>query len=329
MNHLRTYLILPCLLSGFLTLSGNSQDEQSLQWKLSRLRGMWETHTYKDKFRIAFISDRKMVYDRREADYELDQREMRIHSEDGELSYSYTILNDNLLLVDPAGKEMRLKRELCGINERDLIGEYFTGYDLKDCEQQLSFNEDGTFNYSKQCRASNTDSITGSEEVRFVDVDRRDGFYRVENAFVILDFGNQLVGKAVLRYRDEDNKITGIAFSGKIFDRERHVYYADGPVIDPIPPPPPPCYWCRDPPPPPPQPWPDPPCDPPSGGPIPTQPLPGRDHRDTGSTRGSRQDTQDLPSSRAHGGTTAAQSVPPVREHRESGSARGSRPDNR
>src|SRR5258706_11798738 len=101
--HMRTYrsFFVPCwLLFGFLIQTGNGQDRQSLDWNYSVLRGSWEKHSFRDKFTVSFVSDRKMFYDRADAEYELTPDALRIHTREFHISYGSRSFRDQLVLSD-------------------------------------------------------------------------------------------------------------------------------------------------------------------------------------------------------------------------------------
>ena len=124
--------------------------------------------------------------------------------------------------------------------------------------------------------------------------ERSEGVFRVENTFIVLDFSDQEVLNAVLRFAGDEDIPTGIVFNGKIFAMENENELISYRPIDTYippdpPPPPPPCCWC-DPPPPPPPCYDCEPVYPVGGGSSSSNqtsaPPPERNHRDTGPTRG-------------------------------------------
>ncbi|HEV8537589.1 MAG TPA: hypothetical protein VGR15_01595, partial [Bacteroidota bacterium] len=212
-------------------------------------------------------------------------------------NFSYKIFDDQLLLTNLAGGEIRLRREHYGLNEEKLIARYYTGYDTTDREEMFSFSDDGRFNYAKYYRKAKKGLQDDELESRSKGKARLEGVYRIEDDFVILTFSNQRVKEALLRYGEDESNVESITLDGQDFDLEWHSYLAEGRGIhgyrDPDPPSPPwppdpPCYCCDPPPPPPP---PDPiPC----AGPTvsQSQPVEVRTHRDSGSTRGQRPDNR-------------------------------------
>lgn len=296
MNSYRTSILSIFLLIGSVIGTVDAQESQTVDHELSVLRGTWETHSYRDKFTFTFLSDKKMVYDRRDAEYNVYPLKMRIHSETGDLVYTYNVQNEKLVLTDAFGREMSLNRERFGLYEHDCVGEYFFRYDTSGCEELLIMNDNGAFTYSKQCKVMESDSGANNANDKIVDIYRQNGVYRVEDTFVVLAFDDGRVRQAIVRFRDRDDNVTGIVFNGKIFEKEFvDKFFTYEPTDGYFPPLSPPGYPEPRPPPPPPHPpplpppYPDPPFCPPAGG-YPTTPSPPpppeRPHRDTGSTRG-------------------------------------------
>lgn len=293
MKTCRRSILLSCLLAGSVVSTVFPQDYQPIDLNLSLLRGVWETHTYRTKFTMNFLSDTKMAYERRAADYQLSPTILRIHTDDGELSYRYGFKNNELVIVTESGETKRLKRDRYGWNEESVTGKYYS-FDSSDCEELIALNENGTFHYSKHCMIPKADSKIGANNL--TEIERLDGVYRLEDSFVILCIGNQEVLKARVGASEEDGKATEIVFDGKLFSRDLdNKLRVSLPIVVydlPIEVPctvcclrlPPPCLNCN---------VPSPPDDdsapvfPVGGGSTPTPtPAPERNHRDTGPTRG-------------------------------------------
>ncbi|HTK82348.1 MAG TPA: hypothetical protein VL633_08670 [Bacteroidota bacterium] len=302
-----------------------AQPLESPDLKLSLLRGSWETHTYREKFRIAFLDDKRMVYDREPGEYRIDAMMLRIRTDNRDYQYEYALQNNKLVLSDVYGDKFELRHERNGIYEDKCVGEYFSEIDSSGCEEHLSLKDDDTFVLESQCPDPD------STKRGIVDIDRSEGVYRLENSLILLTFADGTVDQAIPRFRGEDGEIGFLSFHGVIFDRDGNIDFAYDPTRGYQPPlpcwdcPPPPCLNCGcvdcgDPGPPP-----GIPTGGGGGGSYNPPPTPTREHRETGTTRGNSE-----PSGNSGGGsrgqgtrTDSAPSSPAPEPARQTGSTRG------
>ena len=196
---LAAFLIFP-----LFTTSASAQDSTLMNWDLSRLRGNWQFHTFDDKWTLNFESDHNLVFDRDDAQYVWTPGALRIRVDKDEEVYPYKITNDELALTLPDGSTRTYKKTDAGDAEQSVHARFTTLPDSSKFAWQVTFDGKGVFALH--------DSI-GNDR----------GLYRVEGNMVILTFEDNSVDEAQVRFRDEDNKVSGILLDDRLYESKQHI----------------------------------------------------------------------------------------------------------
>jgi hypothetical protein len=213
------------LLILLLALPSPGQTRQSQAWLLASLRGEWEVHTIRQRWTISFLNDHEALVNHVPVQYLLLPGGVRFEGE-GEVTEYRMVLRDNSLSLSDADGHVRLyKRVGPGRAEHELSGRFYSAGGSDDV---LTFDGDRTVRIA----------LDSSEDIPA-------GRYRVEGETILICWKDGDPDEASIRYRDEDETVTGIIYDGRLFELELPIVAQDpSPIIvwyprpDPFPSPP-------------------------------------------------------------------------------------------
>jgi hypothetical protein len=225
MNYYRASLLSLLLLMSVIGLA-YPQGEGSIDWRLSSLRGLWEYHTYNNRWTFLFESDSQLLMDRKLKEYLLLPNVIQIKEETAIIDYPYKLDNDNLTITYPDGNTITLKYKDQNEAEQEVVGKFYNYIDSTSSHQSISLRENSVF-------YDGTSSL---------------GLYRVEQDAVIITQNDGTIVEAEIRYRDNDGNVTGIIYNDKLYDKDHYADYVPtvptpgvAPLPIPYPPAPGPC----------------------------------------------------------------------------------------
>jgi YD repeat-containing protein len=256
------------LLSSLTIIRIEAQTSFSYYITLSLLRGTWEYDTFDKRVTLEFLSDNEVYLLDTLCTYTISGDTLSVDIDGIEYNYNYKLNGNILTVTDPNGKVESYKHKYFGYNEKFLNGSFFSFKDTISDSYIL-------FKNSYQFQLSIIDD-TG-KGARYT----RKGYFRIDGNDIYLSFFNETIETVMVRYRDENDSVTGIIYKNSLYDKQ----YPD--ILTPLPPLPPPEFppYPPLPPSPPPPHYPDPPISPENKTDPAPKPLDGGKKRDNGDKR--------------------------------------------
>jgi len=209
-----------------LAVSGiNAQiaNSSSVDRSLTLLRGRWEYHTYDNKWKLEFKSDRRLLMNDSTVKYSLAAGAIRIERDNEAIEYPFAMRNDSLTLEYPGGKTLTYIHSNPGTEEMAVDGKFYAPID--SLHRNFMKFENALF-YSLDSKTDDGTLRSGSLE----------GIYRVQCNYIYLCPDDGSVDTAEIRY-DFNGDVNGIAYHRRLYDKEYQciLYAPPPPAFNPYP----------------------------------------------------------------------------------------------
>jgi hypothetical protein len=188
-------------------IPSNAQNSSSLDATLSLLRGTWAYDTFDKRIIIEFISDNEVYIDDTLRNYSITNDAFTVEIDNEEFVYHYKLSANILSVTDPDGEVESYEHKGSGYNEKYLSGSFLAFIDSTS-DSYILFKKGYQFQLSVSENTTSTVRQT------------RKGYFRIEGNDIYLAFFDGTVETAYVRYRDEEDSITGVMYKRILYDKQ-------------------------------------------------------------------------------------------------------------